>query len=174
MNLPYEAKKPCLLPNDSPFTSLVVQECQQKVMHGGVNATLAEVRRQLWIPKGIQVVMKIFKQCGICTKDRATPLGAPVTGQLPRERVTPSRAFDSVGVDFSVAIHLSEEKKAYIVLFTCGITRALHLELVQDMSTPEFIGMLQRFISRRGAPKKMISDIAKTFLSTSKHLKKIC
>ena len=116
----------------------------------------------------------MLKQCGICTRDRATPLGAPVTSQLPQERVTLSRAFDSVGVDLSGAIHLSEEKKAYIALFTCGITRGTHLELVEDMSAPEFIGMLQRFISRRGAPKQMISDNAKTFLFTSKHLKKIC
>ena len=69
---------------------------------------------------------------------------------------------------------MSEEKKVYIALFTCGITRGMHLELVDDMSAPEFIGMLQRFISRRGASKQMISDNAKTFLSTSKHLKKIC
>ena len=143
-------------------------------MHGGVNATLAEVRRQFWIPKGRQVVKKMLKQCGICTRDRATPLGAPVTGQLPQESITPSRAFDSVGVDFSGPIHLSEEKKAYIALFTCVITKGMHLELVEDTSEPEFIGMLQRFISRRGAPKQMISDNAKTFLSTSKHLKKIC
>ena len=156
------------------FTNLVVQDCHQRVMHGGVNATLAEVRRQFWIPKGRQVVKKMLKQCGICTRDRATPLGAPATGQLPRERVTPSRAFDSVRVDFSGAIHLSEEKKAYSALFTCGITRGMHLELVEDMSAPEFIGMLQRFISQCGGPKQMISDNAKTFLSTSEHLKKIC
>ena len=37
MNLPYEANRPCLLPKDSPFTSLVAQECYQRVMHGGVN-----------------------------------------------------------------------------------------------------------------------------------------
>ena len=147
MNLPYEAKKPCLLPKDSLFTNLAVQECHQRVLHGGVDATLAEVRRQFWIPKGRQVVKKMLKQCGVCTRERATPLRAPVTGQLPQERFTPSKAFDSVGVDFSGATHLSEEKKAYIALFTCGITRGMHLELVEDTSAPEFIGMLQRFIS---------------------------
>ena len=54
---------------------------------------------------------KILKQCGICTEDRATPLGAPVTSQLPQKRVAPSRTFDLVVVDFSGAIHLSEIKK---------------------------------------------------------------
>ena len=60
MNLPYEAKKPCLLQKDSLFTNLVVQECHQRIMHGGVNATLAEVRRQFWIPKGRQVAKKML------------------------------------------------------------------------------------------------------------------
>ena len=59
-------------------------------------------------------------------------------------------------------------------MFTCGITRGMRLALIEDMSAPEFIEMLQRFISRRGAPKQMISYNAKTFLSTPKHLKKIC
>ena len=74
MNLSYEAKTPCLLPKDSLFTNLVVQECHQRVMHGGVNVTLPEVRSQFWIAKGRQVVKKMLKQCGICTRDRATLL----------------------------------------------------------------------------------------------------
>ena len=75
-----------MLQKYSPFTSLAVQECHQRVMHGDVNATLAEVRRQFWIRKGRQVVKKILKQCDICTRDRAIPLGALVTGQLPQKK----------------------------------------------------------------------------------------
>ena len=78
---------------------------------------------------------------------RAALLGAPVTDQLPRERVTPSRAFDSVGVDFSGAIHFSEDKKAYIAWFTCDIARTMHFKFDEDISAPEFTGMLERFIS---------------------------
>ena len=67
MNLPYEAKKPYLLPNDSLSTRFVVQECHERVIHGGVNAALTKVKRQFCISKGRQVVKKILKQCGICT-----------------------------------------------------------------------------------------------------------
>ena len=69
MNLPYEAKKPCLLPKDCPLIRLVLQDCNQRITQGSVNATLAEVRRQFWIPKGRQVVKKILKKCDICTRD---------------------------------------------------------------------------------------------------------
>ena len=70
-------------------------------------------------------------------------------------------------------IHLKGNEKAYIALFTCAVTRAVHLELTKDMTATEFRVVLQRFVSRRGAPSTVISDNAKTFKSTGKQLKKI-
>ena len=64
-------------------------------------------------------------------------------------------------------------RKAYIALFTCSVTRAIHLELVGGLSAPTFIQALRRFSSRRGMPSLMISDNAKTFKATAKWLKKL-
>ena len=172
-DLPFETRKPCLLPKDSYFTRLVILECHEITMHGGINATLAEIRRKFWIPKGRQSVKKVLRQCFKCMKEKAQPLGSSVTDQLPKERVTPSRPFDSVGFDFSGAIQIADNRKAYIALFTCGVTRALHLELVEDMTASEFMAMLKRFIARRGAPKLITSDNAKTFIATAKSLRRI-
>ena len=54
------------------------------------------------------------------------------------------------------------EKKAYILLFTCSLTRAIHLELLPDQTTNEFIRALNRLIARRGCPETIYSDNAKT------------
>ena len=59
-------------------------------------------------------------------------------------------------------------EKAYICLFTCASTRAVHLELASDMSEQSFFLMFRRFVSRRGLPATLISDNAKTFKSSSK------
>ena len=59
--------------------------------------------------------------------------------------------------------------KAHICLFTCATSRAIHLELVPNLEGPTFIRAMRRFIGRRGFPKLLVSDNAKTF--TSKVLK---
>ena len=56
-----------------------------------------------------------------------------------------------------------EDSKAWICLFVCLVTRGIHLELVLDNSTQEFLRALRRFVSRRGVPRKMLSDNAKVF-----------
>ena len=55
--------------------------------------------------------------------------------------------------------------KSYIALYTCASTRAVHLELVPNLIAHAFMVSFLRFTSRRGAPKLMLSDNAKTFKS---------
>ena len=64
-------------------------------------------------------------------------------------------------------------KKVYITLFTCGVTRAIHLELVLDLSAEIFKQTLKKFAARRGTPSLIVSDNAKTFEATAKWLKKL-
>jgi hypothetical protein len=86
-------------------------------------------------------------------------------------------AFSHVGVDFagpiyvkSVAKGQTEICKAYIVLYTCASTRAVHLELVLNLTADAFIRSFRKFIARRGIPKLIFSDNAKTFKSSSNKL----
>ena len=67
-------------------------------------------------------------------------------GQLPAERVTPTSAFHSVGVDYAGPFQIkfgSVRKpmilKAYICLFVCLAMKAIHLELVSDLTSEAFI-----------------------------------
>ena len=169
-----ESKFPILLPQDSRFTSLLIAECHKRTRHRGVNTTLAEVRSKFWVLKGRQAVKQQLRQCMICSKRNAKACLPPQSGQLPTERVVQGNPFSTTGVDFAGPIHLKNEEKAYVALFTCGITRAVDLELTEDTTAHEFMGMFRRFISRRGTPSTVISDNAKTFLATAKRLKKIC
>ena len=59
----------------------------------------------------------------------------------------------------------------WIVIFTCTLTRALHLEIMQDVSTEQFLLALRRFISRHGSQNLIISDNARTFKRADKSLK---
>ena len=63
--------------------------------------------------------------------------------------------------------------KAYICLFTCAFTRAIHLELTAGLNVETFLLAFRRFTSRRGLPATLLSDNAKTFKSASKEIRSI-
>ena len=88
-----------------------------------------------------------------------------------------SRPFQVIGTDFAGPIMYrtknTREKKSYILLFTCSLTRVIHLELLTDQTKEEFIRALKRLIARRECPETIYSANAKTFVAASKWIKKI-
>lgn len=64
-------------------------------------------------------------------------------------------------------------KKVWICLFKCIVTRAIHLEVVHDMSSEEFLLCFRRFIAQRGTPCEIISDNAMQFRASSTVLDRI-
>ncbi len=85
---------------------------------------------------------------------------------LPRTRVSEAHPFIHTGLDYMGPLQIKTSdgaKKVWICLFTCLVTRAVHLELVLDMSAEEFLLGFKRFISQRGTPRDIISDNAAQF-----------
>ena len=64
-------------------------------------------------------------------------------------------------------------EKCYIALFTCCVTRAVHLEMTTDLSTETFLRALRRFTATRGTPKLIVSDNARYFKKANNILKVI-
>ena len=79
-----------------------------------------------------------------------------------------SPPFSFTGVDYIGPLFLRNGDKIWICLFTCCVVRAVHLELVPDLTAEVFILCLRRFTDRRGIPCKIVSDNSKTFRSASK------
>ncbi|GFW52451.1 DUF1758 domain-containing protein [Trichonephila clavipes] len=97
-------------------------------------------------------------------------------GDLPTHRVTPSRPFSVCGVDYAGPINIlryrgrgAKTTKGYIALFVCFVTKALHLELVSDLTSEAFIASLKRFCARRGAPKHIYCDNGEVITSSPEH-----
>ncbi len=86
-------------------------------------------------------------------------------GQLPVERVAPDSVFDRAGLDYAGPVYIKHGfvrkptvVKAYICVFVSLSVKAVHLELVSDLSSEAFIACLRRFIARRGKPSLLWSD----------------
>lgn len=168
--IPYAGRFPIFLPRCSRFTHLVIEDCHKKVMHNGVRDTLTELRSRFWVPKGRLAVRTVIKICSVCKKIEGRSYAVPPPSPLPDFRLSDEFAFTRVGVDFAGPLYVKdvfskkgEAKKAYIALFTCATTRAVHLELVPNLSGESFIRALMRFKGRRGTPTLIVSDNGKTF-----------
>ena len=175
-DLEQETQYPVIIPRDHHFTRLVIEECHRKVKHSGVRSTLGELRSRFWVPKGRQAVKKILRECVTCKREQGKPFGNPPVAALPDFRVREATPFSKVGVDFAGPLfaksQTGEMSKAYIALFTCCVTRAVHLDLVTDLTASTFVRCLRRFAARRGTPTLIVSDNAKTFKASEKLLRR--
>ncbi|XP_077262598.1 uncharacterized protein LOC143897666 [Temnothorax americanus] len=159
-----DAKHPMILPSESHFTRLVIDAHHRRTLHGGVQMTLSSIRQEFWIPRGRSLVKGCIHRCLICLRWRAAS-PQPLMGDLPPPRVTPSRPFLNTGIDYAGPVWLRTSKgrghhaaKAFITVFICLSSRAVHLDVASDYSAEAFLAALRRFVARRGLCRALYSD----------------
>ena len=176
-DIPEAAKHPLLLPTKHHYTKLVVTTAHAHMLHAGLESTVAHIRQTYWIPKIRQAVKAVLRQCVPCLTVSGKPYRAPVTPPLPRFRLENAHPFTACGVDFTGALYYknntSNTNKAYVTLFTCAVTRAIHLELVTDMTSDTFLRAFRRFAARRSLPSHMISDNQTTFIAAAEEIQNL-
>ncbi|XP_047541815.1 uncharacterized protein LOC125074530 [Vanessa atalanta] len=139
-SLSFNGKHPILIPKESFLSGLLIADAHQKTLHGG-------------------------------------PSTSQLMGQLPSARVTPNKPFLVSGVDYAGPINIRISKgrgnksyKGYIALFICMSTRAVHLEVVSELSTLGFIAAFKRFVARRGRCAELYSDNGSNFVGAAREL----
>ena len=151
------AKFPVLLPKKHRLTDLVILDTHRKLLHSGAGLTITEIRQNYWIPSIRQCVNHMLRTCVPCRKTVGKPYAKPDSPPLPKDRVTDVTLFTTTGVDFAGPLYVKDNggilKKMYICLFTCACVRAVHLELVPDMTLDSFMLAFRRFVSGKGTPK---------------------
>ena len=114
----------------------MVLQCHHDVYHCGVQATLCKLWNNYWIVWGRQKVKSILKNCVVCKIIQGKPLAPSETPALPFYRVNCNHAFENTGLDFPGPYRKgnysssAEMYKCYVLLFTCCVTRAVHLSVV--------------------------------------------
>jgi hypothetical protein len=101
-------------------------------------------------------------------------------GQLPTITAEPARPFINCGLDYRGPLYIKlgsrrskTTSKCYIALFICMATKAIHLELVNDLTTEAFLAAFTRFISHHSMCSNVHSDNGTTFVCANNELKKI-
>ena len=94
---------------------------------------------------------------------------------LPSDRLEPAPPFTYCGVDYFgpwYAREVHKDLKKYGVLFTCLVTRAIHLEVTNSLETDSYVNALCRFICRCGPVHQMRSDNGSNFIGARRELRK--
>lgn len=172
--LTFEEKHPIILPYNHKLTKAIFFWMHNRMHHAGPQVLLANIRRQFWPIKGKVMANSTVYKCERCRRVKPV-FYEQIMGDLPKERVSGfTRPFTVTGVDYIAPIKVhyrgrgSQPTEAYIAVFVCFATKAVHLEVVESLTTDAFICALRRFIARYGAPSILWSDNATNFIGAAR------
>ena len=171
-DLYYDAKHPLILPN-CHMSKLLIRFSHIYLKHAGVETLLTFLREKYYIV-GVRKMAKLtVKYCIACQKQDAKPCNQE-GGPLPEDRVKKASPFSVTGVDYAGPLFCKGSRtRYYILLFTCAVIRAVHLELVKSLNLSSFVLAFRRMTARRGLPSIIYSDRGSTFIAASTHLHSI-
>ncbi|XP_062703501.1 uncharacterized protein LOC134285959 [Aedes albopictus] len=171
----YAQKQKMILDNNHPFTLLVVRYYHLNRLHAGPRLLTATIHLKFGPLRLRKLVRKVMHECVNCFRSRPG-LSEQIMADLPSVRVTLTLPFLNTGVDFCGPFYFrpvsrkAAPQKAFVAVFVCLSTKAIHLELVGILSTDSFIASLKRFAARRGVSKTISCDNGTNFVSTQRTL----
>ncbi|XP_058839795.1 uncharacterized protein LOC131696032 [Topomyia yanbarensis] len=143
--IPYDGRHQILLPEKHHVTNALIRQLHENNFHVGQRGLLSIVRERYW-PVNAGMLNHFQMLRVLSTQPSTSPIYLKETG---RKTVV---------------------YKAYICVFICMATKAIHLEVVSNLTAANFIAALQRFISRRGIVANLYSDNGTTFVGADHEL----
>jgi len=171
-------KNPILIPRNTHLTNLLIMHYHEKLFHLGLSSTVNEIRKNgIWIPSIRTAVKTVIKNCILCRKINAYAFRYPKMTHLTKSQTQFIKPFHFIGFDFTSHVyvkntHINNTQKMYIFIITCLNTRAIHLDLLPDMTTNSILMSLRRHFCKYGIPQIIFSDNQTSFISAGKELEK--
>jgi hypothetical protein len=178
---PDTSKALILVPGEGFLGECVMYTAHLATMHWGRNNMLAWTRDEYWVINPSKLATKVKRSCAVCTNYYSQPFVTEPSG-LPEKRISPAYPFQHTGLDY-VSVRFERKKNTikgkevdvekYIIicLFTCMVTRGVHLEYAEDYSKEEFARVFQSFCHRRAIPETVVSDNGSNFVPIAKRIK---
>ncbi|XP_062553037.1 uncharacterized protein LOC134218158 isoform X1 [Armigeres subalbatus] len=98
---------------------------------------------------------------------------------LPSVRVTPARVFSKSGLDYCGPFNVrplygrGASVKMYVAVFVCLSVKAVHVEIVPDLSSSACINAIKRFVARRGRLIELRCDNATAFVGADREMREL-
>ena len=147
-NLAYSAMHPVILSGKHILTKLVIRFDHTRLLHAGITLLSSSLNGKYHIVGGRKAICAVTRCCVVCLRQSKKPEPQQM-GQLPIERVTPDIVFKN-GVDYAGPIYNNHGYvrkhtivKSYVCIFVSLSVKAVHVELVSDLTTDCFISALR-------------------------------
>ncbi|GFV84686.1 integrase catalytic domain-containing protein [Trichonephila clavipes] len=169
-SIPYSQRHPAILAKNSKLSKIYFITLHKKLFHVGPQGLLNAVRLRFWALEGRNLVRKTVHTCVVCFKCKPIP-SSQIMGNLPYERVNMAHPFSITGLDLGGPYFVTYKhqrkgvlNKIYVCVCICFVTRAIHLEILSDLTSDAIIATLKRFMSRRGKCSKIFTDNTTNFV----------
>ena len=163
--LPPGTRNPIFLTSSMPIAKELLRLAHERHQHaGGPNHLLGNLRLDYWIHKGLPLAKLVIKQCAWCQSRNARQIvrrTAPL--HFTRENAPRGRIFFSIGIDMFGPMEVTQGRgrkrgKRYGLIFTCGFSRAINVEVMKDATADSCLLAFKRHVSIYGQPEFINSD----------------
>ena len=165
-----------MLEQDAREPILLVRSVHERQLHAGVRDTVVALRKRFWLPSARSEIARVLKHCVKCRYQIGGAYRLPHSPPLPDFRLNKVKPFSTVGIDFTGHLTVkngNKTEKCYVCLFTCSTTRNVNLEIVDDMTTDQFLLAFRRHCAIYGTPSLILCDNAKTFQKGDEEIQKL-
>ena len=177
-NLSSKEKHPVLLFKGYHVSMKILRYYHEQVYHQGRQITHGALRNAgYWLVSGHGAVASLIGSCFTCRR-LLRPMLEQKMADLPPDREEIGPLFTNVGFDvfgpWTVQIRRTRGgvalNKRWGVVFTCLVSRAIHVELLETMNASSFICALRRFFSIRGPALRLRCDRGSNFVRAKTEL----
>ena len=160
-------KNPIILSAHQHISTLLVLHYHSEVRHQDRHFTEGAVRAAgYWIIGCKRLISSLIHKCVKCRRMRGKQMSQQMS-DLHQDRLQPGPPFSSVGVDTFGPWEVVTRRSRGGILFTCLSTRAVHIEVMEELSSSSFINALRRFMAIRGSVKIFQSDRGTNFIGAT-------
>ncbi|KAL0883918.1 hypothetical protein ABMA27_015986 [Loxostege sticticalis] len=178
--LEFHQKHPIILPRKDHIVELLIDYHHKVNCHAGPDLLMSLLRQRYWILSARSLIRNRVHKCIPCFRLRPKPTFPMMADHRSCRVVETAKPFVHTGTDFAGPFKVTVSRgrgirstKAYVCLFVCMTTRAVHVELVGDLSTPSFLGAFKRFLSRRGPVSHIYSDNGTNYVGAKRMLSEL-
>jgi hypothetical protein len=148
------------------LTQLLVREYHRQAVHCGPKTTFALMARRYSLP--LSAVKSVTYKCLHCRERTPIPVKYPQVALHENRLQAWMYAFHNTGMDHFRHFEVQRAKKVWALLLICLTRGAVHCEPVDTLSIDSHLKTLDRFVARRGKPRRIRSDKGQTFVGGAK------
>ena len=146
--------------------------------HRDIDTVVSFVRHDVWVVRARKLAAYIDRICRVCLEKRKLVAGQ-VMGQAPDFKSVIQPAWSSVNMDLFGPMLIKDEcvkkgprvrKKVYGVLYTCSLTRGVHLDVATGYDTEAILHTVRRLLAAKGDVRLIISDPGPQLRGASKEI----